>query len=26
VRFAEMNSPGEGRDPQDWRDAIAALG
>jgi peroxiredoxin len=25
VRFAEMNSPGEGRDPQVWRDAIAAL-
>lgn len=25
VRFAELNSPGEGRDPQAWRDAIAAL-
>ena len=25
VRFAEMNSPGVGRDPQAWRDAIAAL-
>lgn len=25
VRFAEMNGPGQGRDPQDWRDAIAAL-
>jgi peroxiredoxin (alkyl hydroperoxide reductase subunit C) len=25
VRFAEMNQPGEGRDPQAWRDAIAAL-
>jgi peroxiredoxin (alkyl hydroperoxide reductase subunit C) len=25
VRFAEMNKPGEGRDPQGWRDAIAAL-
>jgi peroxiredoxin (alkyl hydroperoxide reductase subunit C) len=25
VRFAEMNSPGDGRDPQGWRDAIAAL-
>ena len=25
VRFAEMNPPGEGRDAQDWRDAIAAL-
>jgi peroxiredoxin len=25
VRFAERNSPGDGRDPQDWRDAIAAL-
>jgi mycoredoxin-dependent peroxiredoxin len=25
VRFAEMNSPGEGRDPQGWRDAISAL-
>ncbi|MGI8761351.1 MAG: peroxiredoxin [Jatrophihabitantaceae bacterium] len=25
VRFAELNGPGEGRDPQAWRDAIAAL-
>jgi peroxiredoxin len=25
VRFAEMNGPGEGRDSQDWRDAIAKL-
>lgn len=25
VRFAELNSPGDGRDPQAWRDAIAAL-
>lgn len=25
VRFAEMNGLGRGRDPQDWRDAIAAL-
>ena len=25
VRFAEMNSPGDGRDPQAWRDAIAQL-
>ncbi|HLY34773.1 MAG TPA: peroxiredoxin [Jatrophihabitantaceae bacterium] len=25
VRFAEMNSPGVGRDPQAWREAIAAL-
>jgi peroxiredoxin len=25
VRFAEMNPPGEGRDPQAWRDAITAL-
>lgn len=25
VRFAEMNSPGDGRDPQGWRDAIAQL-
>jgi peroxiredoxin len=25
VRFAEMNGPGEGRDAQDWRDAIANL-
>lgn len=25
VRFAEMNGPGQGRDPQVWRDAIAAL-
>jgi peroxiredoxin (alkyl hydroperoxide reductase subunit C) len=25
VRFAEMNSPGDGRDAQDWRDAIAQL-
>jgi peroxiredoxin len=25
VRFAECNSPGDGRNPQDWRDAIAAL-
>lgn len=25
VRFAEMNAPGEGRDAQDWRDAIAKL-
>jgi peroxiredoxin (alkyl hydroperoxide reductase subunit C) len=26
VRFAEMNGPGQGREPQDWRNAIAALG
>ncbi|MCW2525357.1 MAG: ahpE [Pseudonocardiales bacterium] len=25
VRFAEMNGPGQGREPQDWREAIAAL-
>ena len=25
VRFAEMNPPGEARDPQSWRSAIAAL-
>jgi peroxiredoxin len=25
VRFAEMNSPGDGRDAQDWREAIKAL-
>ena len=25
VRFSEMNGPGRGRDPQAWRDAIAAL-
>ncbi len=25
IRFAEMNGPGQGRDPQGWRDAIAAL-
>jgi peroxiredoxin len=25
VRFTELNAPGEGRQPQDWRDAIAAL-
>jgi peroxiredoxin (alkyl hydroperoxide reductase subunit C) len=25
VRFREMNSPGEGRDPQAWRDAIKKL-
>jgi peroxiredoxin len=25
VRFAEMNGPGQGRDSQDWRDAIAKL-
>jgi peroxiredoxin (alkyl hydroperoxide reductase subunit C) len=25
VRFAEMNSPGQARDPQAWRDAITAL-
>ena len=25
VRFSEMNSPGEGRDPQAWRDAIKKL-
>ena len=25
VRFTEINGPGDGRDPQDWRDAIAAL-
>ncbi|PZS15656.1 MAG: peroxiredoxin [Pseudonocardiales bacterium] len=25
VRFAEMNGPGEGRDAQEWRDAIAKL-
>ena len=25
VRFTEMNGPGQARDPQGWRDAIAAL-
>jgi mycoredoxin-dependent peroxiredoxin len=25
VQFAEMNSPGEGREPQTWRDAITKL-
>ena len=25
VRFAEMNGPGQARDPQRWRDGIAAL-
>ncbi|MEO9139978.1 MAG: peroxiredoxin [Jatrophihabitans sp.] len=25
VRFAEMNGPGEGRDPETWQAAIAAL-
>jgi mycoredoxin-dependent peroxiredoxin len=25
VRFSEMNSPGQGRDPQAWRDAINEL-
>jgi peroxiredoxin len=25
VRFAEMNGPGEGRDAQDWRNAITEL-
>ncbi|MDP9092491.1 MAG: peroxiredoxin [Actinomycetota bacterium] len=25
VRFAEMNSPGDGRDAQAWRDAIKSL-
>jgi peroxiredoxin len=25
VRFAELNGPGEGRNPEDWRAAIAAL-
>jgi peroxiredoxin (alkyl hydroperoxide reductase subunit C) len=25
VRFAECNQPGEGRDPQRWKDEIAAL-
>ena len=25
VRFAEMNGPGEGRDAQNWRDAISEL-
>lgn len=25
VRFSEMNSPGEGRDPQAWREAIKEL-
>jgi peroxiredoxin len=25
VRFAEMNSPGDGRDAQAWRDAIESL-
>lgn len=25
VRFAELNPPGEGRNPDDWRAAIAAL-
>jgi mycoredoxin-dependent peroxiredoxin len=25
VRFTELNSPGEGRDPQNWRDAIKEL-
>ncbi|MBX6722018.1 MAG: peroxiredoxin [Dactylosporangium sp.] len=26
VRFAEMNPPGQARDPNGWRNAIAALG
>jgi peroxiredoxin len=26
VRFAEMNGPGEGRDANDWREAIKSLG
>jgi peroxiredoxin (alkyl hydroperoxide reductase subunit C) len=25
VRFSEMNAPGEGRDPQGWKDALAQL-
>lgn len=25
VRFAEMNEPGQGRDPQRWRDAVSQL-
>lgn len=25
VRFAEMNPPGQGRDPQNWREAIKSL-
>jgi peroxiredoxin (alkyl hydroperoxide reductase subunit C) len=25
IRFTELNLPGEGREPQVWRDAIAAL-
>ncbi len=25
VRFAEVNGPGEGRDPERWREAIASL-
>ena len=25
VRFSEMNGPGEGRDPQAWREAIKEL-
>lgn len=25
VRFTEINGPGDGRDPQAWREAIAAL-
>ena len=25
VRFTQLNGPGEGRDPQAWREAIAAL-
>ena len=25
VRFAEMRQPGDGRDPQDWRDAVKSL-
>jgi len=25
VRYTELNQPGEGRDPQAWREAIAAL-
>ena len=25
IRFAEMNGPGQAREPQRWRDAIAAL-
>jgi peroxiredoxin len=25
VRFAEMNTPGQGREAQDWRDAIKSL-